>query len=118
PNHPREAEYNLLRRGLEVLGNAANQRMMQHLSVRSEQRETLVRDLLLPAKQSHLAVPAEVRITTILHKRGSFGVALDHLLKVSEGDIAHTQQARAASGGSVKHIAVDVLGPEMCQGTR
>ena len=115
-----------------------NHRMMQHLRIRSEKRETLIDNLSLRAEKPHLAIPTQTRETAVLHKCGGFGMRGSHLLKMLQRNIAHPEETRAAciallhhrrpnlavsfrptvsGSGTVQNIAVDVVGPKMLERT-
>ena len=136
PDRLREAEHDLGRRGLAPRGKAGDQRVAQHLRVGGEEREALVDDRSIPAERSNVAVPAEAGEAAVLDERRGLGAGADHLLEVPQPNVAHAEKSRAAGGallhhrgpdlgvvlgpagaggGTVQHVAVDVVGPEVLE---
>jgi hypothetical protein len=65
--------------------------MTEHLTICSQQRESLIDDLALVAKRSYFAIPSEAGKASVLDEGREFGVGGLHLLKVQQRDIAHPQ---------------------------
>ena len=70
------------RSGVGSLCDRSQQRMVEHLNVRGQQREALIDNFVLAAEPAHFAIPAEARIAAVLHKGGHLSFNTSHVLEM------------------------------------
>src|ERR1700676_4939591 len=113
--------------------------MPQHFHICREQRESLIDDLPFATEQSHITIPAESRVASILHERWKFNAQSFHLLQVLHRNITNSEQSRAPSitlvlhrlpnfrvrigpivsrGGTVQDETINIIGAKMLERTR
>ncbi len=107
PHGLREAENNLGRGDFVTCGNFGHHWVAQHFRIGSQQREALVHDVSIFAKQSHIAIPAEPGVAAILNERRSLGVDGRHLHEVPPRNVAHAEQTRAPGIPLLYHCGPD-----------
>src|SRR5207245_1472074 len=114
-NHPqlyREAEHDLRHRRAMRLGHPANRLAGQFSEIRGQQREALIDDAFALAHASHVAVPAQPRVTAVLYE------CRPHLRNIAKKsdllrrDVADADQLHTAFSLELLHrspyLAIDV----------